>query len=197
MIKGKERKKRKGKRLLLGLQELRPLLLTRKLDVANVLIQIKQQFQRVPRAQIRKRSLGTLQANTRLDLATGRRLIMRTRHGEPLLQDFVGGQGETELRRGTDDTGRTALEERAEAFVLPDGCCAVAEAGVADIALAGFDLQTGLDDVAGCCQVGGGHTGDGTGCEELDDAELVAGGFAEHFGFQVRVGREVDSGEGD
>lgn len=73
----------------------------------------------------------------------------------------------------------------------------MAEAGVADFTLAGFDLQTGFDDVAGCCQVGSGHTGDGTGGEELDDAESVGLGFAKHFGFQVGVGGEVDGGEGD
>lgn len=187
----------KRKKSLLSLQELGPLLLPRNLDTANVLVQIQEELQRVPRAQIRQRSLGTLQPNTRLNPSTKRRLRLRTRHGEPLLQDFIGGQGETKLRRGTDDTSGTALEERAKAFLLPDMRCAVAETGVADFALAGFDLQTGFDDVAGCCQVGGGHTGDGTGSEELDDAEFVGWGFAEHFGLQVGVGREVNGGKGD
>lgn len=71
----------------------------------------------------------------------------------------------------------------------------MAQAGVPDLTLAGFDLQTCLDDIAGRCHVGGWHTGNGTGCEELHDTEFVAGGFTEHVGFQVRVGRKVNCGE--
>lgn len=57
-------------------------------------------------------------------------------------------------------------------------------------------MQTGLDDVEGCCEVGGGHTGDGTGGEELEDAELLGGGLAKDVLLEVVVGREVDAGEG-
>lgn len=73
----------------------------------------------------------------------------------------------------------------------------MAQAGVADLALAGFDLQTCLDDIAGCCHVGGWHTGNGTGREELHDTKFAAGSFTEYVGFQVRVGREVNCGEWD
>lgn len=71
----------------------------------------------------------------------------------------------------------------------------MAQAEVFRLALASFDLQTGLDHVAGGGQVGGGHTGDRTGSQELDDAQLVGGGLAEEVGLQVGVRGEVDGRE--
>ncbi len=73
----------------------------------------------------------------------------------------------------------------------------MAQTGVCLLALAGFDLETGLDHVTGRCKIGSGHTGDRTGGEELDDTELVRSGFSEEVGFKVGVCREVDGGERD
>lgn len=73
----------------------------------------------------------------------------------------------------------------------------MAETGVFGLALAGFDLEARLDDVAGGGEVRGGHAGDGARGEELHDAEFLVGALAEEVAFQVVVGREVDGGEGD
>ena len=71
------------------------------------------------------------------------------------------------------------------------------ERGVCGVALAGLDLEAGLDDVAGGGEVSGGHTGDGAGGEELEDAELLGGGLAEVVALEMVVGWEVDGGEGN
>lgn len=118
-------------------------------------------------------------------------------HGEGLLEDLVGREGEAELGGGAQDAGGPALEERAEAFFAEDGAGAVAERGVFGFAFAGFDLEPGLDHVAGRGEVGGWHAGDGAGGEELHDADFLVGPFAEEGPFEVVVGREVDAGEGN
>lgn len=162
---------------------------------ADVLVQIENQLQRVSRSQVGQRGLGNLQADAGLDLAAGSDLLMRPGHREPFLQNFVGRQSETELWGRPNNTRRTTLEERLEAFLLPDSCGAVAETRVVDLTLASFDLQTRLDDIAGRSEVSSGHTGNGTGGEKLHNTELVGLGFAEEVGLEVRVGREVDGGE--
>ena len=161
-------------------------------NAADILIQVQDDLQGIPRSQVRKRRFGAPHADTGFDLSSGGHVRLGAGHGKPLLQKFIGSQGETELGRGTDDTGRAALEEGHEALILPDGCRAVAQSGVFDISFPGFDLQTCLDDIAGSGQVGCGHTSNGTGREKLHDAQFVGGGFAEHVGFQVRVGGEVN-----
>lgn len=73
----------------------------------------------------------------------------------------------------------------------------MAETCVCLLALARFHLETGLDHVARGCEVGCGHTGDCAGGEELHNAELVCSRFAKNVSLEVRVGGEVDGGEGD
>ena len=70
------------------------------------------------------------------------------------------------------------------------------ERGVFRFALAGFDLQSRLDHIAGCGQVGGGHASDGAGGQELEYAEFLVRAFAEHAPFEMIVGGEVNGGEG-
>lgn len=118
-------------------------------------------------------------------------------HWEHLLEDLIRSERETELRRRPQDTGGTALEEGLETLFLPHGSSAVTEASVFGLTLASFDLKTCLDHVAGCRQVGSGHTGDGTGRQELDNTELVSGRFTEQVGLQMRICREVDGRERD
>lgn len=124
-------------------------------------------------------------------------VLLATRHREQVLQNLVHGEGKPELGRGSHDTSGAALEEGLEALLLVDGLCAVGERGVCGVALAGLDLEARLDDVAGGGEVGGWHAGDGAGCEELEDAELLGGGLAEVVALEVVVGWEVDGGEGD
>lgn len=129
-----------------------------------------------------------------------------TRHGilvvaagqrQRLLQHLVAGEGEAELGRGAHDARRTALEEGAEALLLPDCARRVPEACIRLLALARLDLQARLDDVAGGGEVGGRHAGDGAGEEELEHAELLGLRLAEVVALEVVVGWEVDCGEGD
>lgn len=68
---------------------------------------------------------------------------------------------------------------------------------VVGLALSGFNLETGLDDVAGGGKVGGWHTGHCASCEQLEDPELLGRGFTEEVAFEVVVGREIDGGEWD
>lgn len=182
----------------LGLKELRPVFLRRDLNTANILIQVKDELQGISWPEVRKRSLGTLQSDTRLNLPTGgSNTLGGARHGKPLLQNFIGSKSKAELRRWAKDTSRPALEEGPETFILPDGRCTVAQPSVPDITFPGFDLQTRLDNITGCCHVGSRHTGNGTSRKELHNTKPFGGAFTEHFGFQVRVRGEIDCGEGD
>lgn len=56
-------------------------------------------------------------------------------------------------------------------------------------------METSLDDIAGCGEIGCGHSGNGTSCEKLNDSEFVGWGLAKEAGFEVGVGWEVDSRE--
>ena len=58
-------------------------------------------------------------------------------------------------------------------------------------------METRFDDVAGGGEVSRWHAGYCACKEELEDAELFGGGFAEVVALEVVVGREVDGGEGD
>ena len=124
-------------------------------------------------------------------------VLLGTRHGQQVLQNLIHGEREPELRRRAHDTRRTALEERLEALFFVHRLGAVGERGVSGVALASLDLETGLDDVAGGGEVGGWHTSDCAGGEELEDAEFLGGGLAEVVALEVVVGGEVDGGEGD
>lgn len=73
----------------------------------------------------------------------------------------------------------------------------MAQTSVSDITFPGFDLQTRLDNIAGSCQIGSRHTGNGTSREELHNTKLFGGGFPEQFGLEVRVRGEIDCGEGN
>ena len=177
--------------------KLGPLISGRDAHTTNVLIEVKDQLEGVSGSEIREGSGGALQADTGLNLAAGAGLGGRPGHREPLHKQLVRGEGEAELRGGTDDTRGTALEEGLEALLLQDGRRAVTQARVADFALAGFHLQAGLDDIAGRREVGGGHTGDSTCRQELHHAQLLGLRLAEEIRFQMRVGGEVDGGEGN
>ena len=164
----------------------------------EILIQIEDDLQRVPAAQVRQRGLGLAETDAGLDVAAdGRALVLgAARHGQRLLQDLVRGEREAELGAGAQDAGGAALEEGAEALLGVDGAGAVSQRGVLGVALTGLDLQPGLDDVAGRGEVGGRHAGDGARGQELHDAELLVRAFAEEVPLQVVVRREVDGGEG-
>lgn len=83
---------------LLRLHELGPVLGPRDLHSADVLVHVQDELQRVPGAEVWQGSLGALETDTRLDLAGGRDFRFRPGQGKHLLEDFVGSQGETELR---------------------------------------------------------------------------------------------------
>lgn len=73
----------------------------------------------------------------------------------------------------------------------------MAETGVAALALAGFDLESCFDDVAGSGQVCGWHTGHGTSGQEVQDAEFLLLGLAVEITLEMVVGWEVNGREGD
>jgi hypothetical protein len=97
----------------------------------------------------------------------------------------------------TDDTSRTTLEEGPETFLLPDPSRTVAQAIVTNVSFASFNLQTGLDYIAGCGKISGRHTGNGTGSEQLHNAKFVCLRLAEKVALQVGIGGEVDGREGN
>ena len=133
-----------------------------------------------------------LDGATRTELLLCSRFVVEREHA---LQDFVTGKGETELWRRSQDTSGATLEEGLEALLFEDGLGAVAERGVLCVTLAAFDLQTSLDHVKGSGEVGGRHTGDGTGGEQLDDTQLLGRRLAEEVLLQVAVEGEVDGRE--
>lgn len=170
----------------------------RHLGPSEVLIQIKDDLQRVPAPQIRQRRLGLLQPERRLRTSCYRRTLGLTpRHRQQFLQHLVRGQGETELRRRPQHTRGPAFEESAEAFFAVDGRGAVPEGGVFRLAFPSFDLQPGFDDIARGREVGGRHARDGARGQELDDPQLLGRAFAEEIALEVVVGREVDPGKGN
>lgn len=123
--------------------------------------------------------------------------LKTTREQLTSLQNFVACQCEPKLRRRSHDTCWTTLEESLEAFLLVDHLRAVTKTVVCSLALARFDLQTCLDNVAGCGKVRSGHTGDGTSSQHLDDTKLLLRALAKEVLLEMAVGREVDGGEGN
>src|SRR5439155_123846 len=91
---------------------------------------------------------------------------------EEALEDLVRGERKAELRRRPSDASRPALEEGPEALLLVDGPGSVPQPGIGRVALTRLDLESGLDHVARCGQVRGGHTGNGAGREQLQDSQL-------------------------
>lgn len=176
-----------------------PSLLIRKTCPAQILINIQHDLERI--AASAQRSIVKLLAQCGQCLVdAGGRLVLRLASAgvrQRALQDLVRGEGETELWRGTHDTRGSTLEESRGALLFQNCAGCVRETGIGCLALAGLDLETGLDDVEGGCEVGGGHTGDGTGGEELEDTELLGGRLAKDILLEVVVGREVDAGEGN
>ena len=83
--------------VLLG-QNLRPILRLRDSDPADVLVQIQNKFQGIPRSQVWEWRLGHLQSDARFDFSTGRSFGRTSWHGKELLKNFVCGESETELR---------------------------------------------------------------------------------------------------
>lgn len=169
------------------------------LGPAESKVEVKDDLESVPAPEVGKGSGSLLQAGDGLDCAARAELFLRGAfavHGEHALQDFVAGKSETELGRGTQDTGGTTLEECLEALLLEYGLGAVAEGSVLCVTLAALDLQTGLDDVERCGEVGGGHTGDGTGGEQLNNSELLGGRLAEEVLLEMAVEGEVNGREG-
>ena len=69
------------------------------------------------------------------------------------------------------------------------------EGGVLGVTLAALDLQTGLDNVEGSCEVCSGHTSNSTGGKKLYNAELLGGRLAEEVLLEMAVGGEVDGRE--
>jgi hypothetical protein len=132
-------------------------------------IEVQDDLEGVSAPQVRKWCLGLLQSSCRLEAATRSKLVLLTGKREKTLEKFVTGEGETELRRRSKDTSGTSLEEGTETFFLPDGLCAVTERCVLSFSLAGFYLQTSLDDVARSGQVSCRHTSNSTCSQELHD----------------------------
>ena len=71
------------------------------------------------------------------------------------------------------------------------------EGSVFRLALPGFDLQAGFNDVAGGGEVGGWHAGNSACGKELYDAEFLGLAFAKEVALEVVVGREIDSRKRD
>lgn len=160
------------------LRQTLPAVRIRNLRSAKVLVQIENDLECVSATRKRRGVEGSALGYRGHDLADADlHLLLRlaARHGQECLEDFVGGEGETELRGGSEDSGGTTLEEGRETLFFPDGLGGVSEAGVRGFALAGLDLQTSLDDVAWRREVGGGHAGNGTGGKELQDTQLLGG----------------------
>lgn len=176
-----------------------PSLLIRKTCPAQILINIQHNLERI--AASAQRGVVKLLAQCRQRLVDARgRLVLRLASAgvrQRALQDLVRSEGETKLWRGAHDTRGATLEESRGALLFQNCAGCVRETGVGCLALAGLDLETCLDDVEGCCEVGGGHTGNGTGSEELQDAELLGGRLAKDVLLEVVIGREVDAGEGN
>jgi hypothetical protein len=122
-------------------------------------------------------------------------LVGLSRQRQNGLQELVRSKGASELRGAAHDTSRTALEERLEAFLLIDGGRTVEEATVMGLSLASFHLKTRLDDVKRRREVRGGHTGDGSRAQKLEDAQALGLGFAEDVLLEMSIGREVNCRE--
>lgn len=73
----------------------------------------------------------------------------------------------------------------------------MAQAIITNISFASFNLQTGLDHIAGCGKIRRWHTGNGTGSEQLHNAEFLCGRLAENVALQMGIGGEVDGREGN
>jgi hypothetical protein len=69
------------------------------------------------------------------------------------------------------------------------------QAIVTNVSFASFNLQTGLDHIAGCGKISRWHTGNGTGSEQLHNAESVCLSLAENVALQMGIGGEVDGRE--
>lgn len=184
--------------LLRSREELGPLLALWDLHATKVLIEVEDELQSVATSQVRKRGLGNLQADAGFDTTGGRNRghrSLRSGHRQHILEDFIRCKGETELRRGTENTSWSSLEESPEALFLPDGRRAVTQRRVSGLSLAGLDLQTSLDNIARGCQVSCRHTRNGTGGQELHNAKLLRLRLSEKVGLEVGIGGEIDGGE--
>jgi hypothetical protein len=175
-----------------------PGLLVGDLHAAKVLIEIENDLERVAAASVRRCYVLLLHGGDDVgDTSVYLLTLLASRVREDTLKDLICGEGESELGRRSEDTRRTALEEGSETFFLPDSPGGVTESSVVGIALAGLDLESGLDHIARGGKVRSGHTSDGTGSEELHNTELLGLGLAEHILLEVEVCREVDRGEGN
>lgn len=83
------------------------------------------------------------------------------------LEHFVRSKGEGELRGTSHNSSRTTLVECLEALLMPNGRCTMGETTVMGLALAGFDLESRFDNIAGGGEVGGRHSSYRAGNEEL------------------------------
>jgi hypothetical protein len=111
------------------------------------------------------------------------------------LENLVTSKSETELRRWSHDTRWTALEEGLEALLLPDPLCAVTKTIVRGLTLSRLDLQTRLDDVAWCGEVGRRHTSNSTGSQHLKNTQLLLCALAKEVFLEMAVWWEVDGRE--
>lgn len=80
---------------------------------------------------------------------------------------------------------------------MVDGFSAVPEGGVFCFAFAGFDLESGLDDIARGGQIRRGHACNCTCGQQLQDTQLLVRTFSEKVSLQVIVCWEVNSRKGD
>ena len=68
---------------------------------------------------------------------------------------------------------------------------------VGGLALSRLDLQTRLDHVAWCGEVGRGHTSNSTGSQHLKNTQLLLCALAKEVLLEMAVCWEVDGGEGN
>lgn len=102
-------------------------------------------------------------------------------------------QRHTKLRRASQNTGETTLEESAEAFLCWNLAKGVHETLVVRLSFSCLSLQACLDDVGGGGEVGRRHACNGCGKEGLAVAEdLAVFAFAKVVFFQMIVGCEVN-----
>ena len=73
----------------------------------------------------------------------------------------------------------------------------MAETIVCGLAFSRLDLQTRLDDVAWCGEVGRRHTSNSTGSQHLKNTQLLLCALAKEVLLEMAVCWEVDGGEGD
>merc|ERR1711939_597596 len=150
---------------------------------AEVLVAVEQDFESVAGADARH---VLWDRDERRDRATG------VGEREELLERLVRDECDTKLRTAAQDARGATLEQRAKALLSWDLAEGVDQAAVVRLALACLGLETRLDHVGGCREIGCGHASDRRGSKRLTVAQLFPVlALVEDVLLEVGVGWEV------